>query len=426
MLHVVAPSSLCLAAFLQLFERYQNLQVRWTHRRDRIWPLICRSGLDMSTGVIRVLQIFDLAAMKVTGSLGTKRGIAMKLDFIEVDSGFALHLAGRVLLCHSPDSPALTVGRGLPEVAMLRGNFRIADAPYGLIKPRQWTRDGDHVMLFDGDVPVARIDLFDAGIAVTALDSAHNRLWLRFHAEPEEVVWGGGEQMSYLALNGRRFPMWTSEPGVGRDKTTALTQVMDETAMAGGEYWNTNYPIFLIEHITRLKYGQIVPALTCSQPTVRKTWSGSCRRILADRRRCLIGRSAGRSWGSSRVKPALPGSTSFWPRAQMLRRYGAKTGRAFAKPALVAGCFGIGATAPRAILACPIASVTCMLAVSGSWLMQTPIWRSTARCFGKRKQAAICACGRIAMRPIWSISANSIAAWWTSRSRPLAPGSKRS
>ena len=196
----------------------------------------------MSTGVIRVLQIFDLAAMKVTGSLGTKRGIAMKLDFIEVDSGFALHLAGRVLLCHSPDSPALTVGRGLPEVAMLRGNFRIADAPYGLIKPRQWTRDGDHVMLFDGDVPVARIDLFDAGIAVTALDSAHNRLWLRFHAEPEEVVWGGGEQMSYLALNGRRFPMWTSEPGVGRDKTTALTQVMDETAMAGGDYWNTNYP----------------------------------------------------------------------------------------------------------------------------------------------------------------------------------------
>jgi alpha-glucosidase len=48
--------------------------------------------------------------------------------------------------------------------------------------------------------------------------------------------------MSYLALNGRRFPMWTSEPGVGRDKSTALTRRMDEDGMAGGDYWNTNYP----------------------------------------------------------------------------------------------------------------------------------------------------------------------------------------
>jgi alpha-glucosidase len=48
--------------------------------------------------------------------------------------------------------------------------------------------------------------------------------------------------MSYLALNGRSFPMWTSEPGVGRDKTTELTRQMDASGMAGGDYWNTNYP----------------------------------------------------------------------------------------------------------------------------------------------------------------------------------------
>ena len=33
--------------------------------------------------------------------------------------------------------------------------------------------------------------------------------------------------MSYFALNGRAFPMWTSEPGVGRDKSTALTRLME-------------------------------------------------------------------------------------------------------------------------------------------------------------------------------------------------------
>ncbi len=55
-------------------------------------------------------------------------------------------------------------------------------------------------------------------------------------------LYGGGEQMSYLRLNGRRFPIWTSEPGVGRDKSDPYTQAMDAAAMAGGDYWTTNYP----------------------------------------------------------------------------------------------------------------------------------------------------------------------------------------
>ena len=38
--------------------------------------------------------------------------------------------------------------------------------------------------------------------------------------------------MSYLALNGRAFPIWTSEPGVGRDKSTELTRKMDADGMA--------------------------------------------------------------------------------------------------------------------------------------------------------------------------------------------------
>jgi alpha-glucosidase len=166
----------------------------------------------------------------------------MKLRLDVIESGFALVLAGRTVLVHSDVCPALTVACGQPDVTMLRGNFRIEDAPHGAVTPRQWRRDGAGIVLLDGDVPIARIELDYAGFAVAALDPAHDRLWLRFHAEPGETVWGGGEQMSYFALNGRRFPMWTSEPGVGRDKSTALTRMMDETAMAGGDYWNTNYP----------------------------------------------------------------------------------------------------------------------------------------------------------------------------------------
>ncbi len=123
---------------------------------------------------------------------------------------------------------------------MLHGNFRIEDTPFNRldaqessVDPLTATLPGVAQLTFD---PAAQT------LAVTALSPDADRLWLRLHAEPGEQVWGGGEQMSFLALAGRRFPMWTSEPGVGRDKSTELTRLMDAQGMAGGDYWTTNYP----------------------------------------------------------------------------------------------------------------------------------------------------------------------------------------
>ena len=79
-------------------------------------------------------------------------------------------------------------------------------------------------------------------IFFNSLDPSINRIWLRVVAEKDEHVWGGGEQMSYFDLRGRRFPLWTSEPGVGRDKTTEITFKADVAGKAGGDFWNTNYP----------------------------------------------------------------------------------------------------------------------------------------------------------------------------------------
>lgn len=36
--------------------------------------------------------------------------------------------------------------------------------------------------------------------------------------------------------------MWTSEPGVGRDKSTLITFQADLKDGGGGDYYNTNYP----------------------------------------------------------------------------------------------------------------------------------------------------------------------------------------
>ena len=164
-------------------------------------------------------------------------------QFSIIEDGFELHVAGRLMLRHSRSCPTLTVARGQADVTMVRGNFRITDTPSGQITPVVALVEPDRVELLADGKPCALLSIeSDGALLVEAVDPAYDRLWLRFHAEPREAVWGGGEQMSYLALNGRAFPIWTSEPGVGRDKSTPLTRRMDEDGMAGGDYWNSNYP----------------------------------------------------------------------------------------------------------------------------------------------------------------------------------------
>ena len=158
------------------------------------------------------------------------------------EGGFDLWFAGRLVVRHRSDCPAVAMARGNPTVTMLRGNYRIEDAPAAPRAAAGWRRSGTSVVLADGQGDMAVLDWSGHALGVIALDPAYDRIYLRFHADSGESVWGGGEQMSYLALNGRRFPMWTSEPGVGRDKSTELTRRMDAEGMAGGDYWTTNYP----------------------------------------------------------------------------------------------------------------------------------------------------------------------------------------
>lgn len=158
------------------------------------------------------------------------------------DRGFDLLFGEQVVLRNTESCPAVVIGRGNPQIEMYRGNFRIEDSPQGALALGAWRQSGDAIEFLHDGAAHARLELGTESFTLRALDPAIDRLWVHFHAEPGETVWGGGEQMSYIALNGRSFPIWTSEPGVGRDKSTELTRLMDEQGMAGGDYWNTNYP----------------------------------------------------------------------------------------------------------------------------------------------------------------------------------------
>ncbi len=159
-----------------------------------------------------------------------------------IDGGFDLYAGDVLVVRHRPGAPALFVGRGRPLVDMYRGNYFLEDRVDERLALRDVVIDGEVVTLSAGGAALLQLTVADGAIALTPLDPALNRFWLNLVGEAGERLWGGGEQMSYVDMAGRRFPLWTSEPGVGRDKSTYLTFQCDRDHRSGGDYWNTNYP----------------------------------------------------------------------------------------------------------------------------------------------------------------------------------------
>lgn len=174
------------------------------------------------------------------------------MKITEFSDGFDLMLSGRVLLRHRKEAPCLFVGTGEADYRMNRGHFQVED----YISTRtalchaevRRASDGVRVLLRVSAAlpPVLEIlvsaENGRATLQFVSHDPRLNRLWLRVPAEEGERVWGGGEQLSYFDLRGRRFPLWTSEPGVGRDKSTLITFQADQARSAGGDYFTTYYP----------------------------------------------------------------------------------------------------------------------------------------------------------------------------------------
>ncbi len=177
----------------------------------------------------------------------------MTARFVEIGpedggGGFDLLLGDRVILRHRVDAPAFRIAKGNPTVTMVRGNFRMEDAPSDERVPRYAKRKfPDGFILsdtLDGEPLLEVGDIGGGGGPLVMIASPpYDRIMFDLYGEADETLWGGGEQMSYLSLNGRRFPFWTSEPGVGREPGTALTDLMSaDGSFAGGDYWTTNCP----------------------------------------------------------------------------------------------------------------------------------------------------------------------------------------
>jgi sulfoquinovosidase len=143
--------------------------------------------------------------------------MAVTARFEAKDDGFDLLLGDRVILRHRVDTPAFRIAKGNPTVTMVRGNFRHEDAPSDerlLGHIVKWADIGNgYGEAFLSDKPLGTpllkllVNAHEGWLSVDRcpLGDDYDRLMIDFAAEPDEVVWGGGEQMSYLALDQRTW-----------------------------------------------------------------------------------------------------------------------------------------------------------------------------------------------------------------------------
>lgn len=168
------------------------------------------------------------------------------MEFIRREMDWELKANGRSILDCKGGKPMIYVGYGEESVDMYRGNYKIEDyvverRPLGVTGITEGPEGIS--MDMEGQLTLTvRVEGECAVLSFHQVDPRINRFWFRVDADEEECCYGCGEQMSYFNLRGRHFPLWTSEPGVGRDKTTYVTWRSDVENKAGGDYYNTNYP----------------------------------------------------------------------------------------------------------------------------------------------------------------------------------------
>lgn len=173
------------------------------------------------------------------------------MEFIKNENGFKIKLDGVDLIEHSSKKPFLYIGTGEANYDMYRGNFKITDQLEERIGIRNFkikfeTSEKIEIDMYNHEELkvslIIKCEFEQLKIQFQSKSESINRVWIRVVADKEEKIYGCGEQMSNFNLRGKNFPLWTSEPGVGRNKNTYVTWQADVLDKAGGDYYTTNYP----------------------------------------------------------------------------------------------------------------------------------------------------------------------------------------
>jgi hypothetical protein len=186
---------------------------------------------------------------------------------VKINSGnndFSIEFKGVTLLTHTSNSPMLAIGRGSFDAVDNHGNFVLEDNVtdvvsfdlavvgksfeqksstkrtaaststliLGINEEEGWINltsslEAGNVLLLLPNTPTpnGKMEL-KIDFTQSSLPKGTNRWFLRLPASNDEFIWGAGEQFTYLNLREEaNYPIWPREQGVGRNKSSELTQV---------------------------------------------------------------------------------------------------------------------------------------------------------------------------------------------------------
>ncbi len=150
------------------------------------------------------------------------------------------------VLHHSYSDPLLEIGKADFHFRSTEGGLhRISNSVNNWIQLRGCEQIDGGLRLFEGEISVRIIvdPDDDGGFSIRyEMPQGFNISRLNVPAERDEAVYGGGVQFNHLNLRGRKFPIWTSEMGLGRHPLRPYTWLANCIADAGGEYWNAYFP----------------------------------------------------------------------------------------------------------------------------------------------------------------------------------------
>lgn len=161
------------------------------------------------------------------------------------NNNFLVTENGHVFIEHTKEKPFIYVGIGKETIKQHYGDFKIKDKVIEKIPLRNVKYEKDKVIFSYNDYQVnIDIKVKDNKLVIENIDTNNdiNRIYFNFKSNKEERFFGCGEQFSYLNLKGRNFPIWTSEPGIGRDRTSIISFHADRMGIGAGDYYTTNFP----------------------------------------------------------------------------------------------------------------------------------------------------------------------------------------
>lgn len=164
---------------------------------------------------------------------------------------FSIVYKGLPLIKNSRMTPFFYAGTGSANYKMSHGIFSIKETKKNVVPVNDWKIVKQSELAYKlesqhfGSIRIEEIN--DTLVFSMTPVQPHNRIKFILQAQPEEYMYGCGEQYSYFNLRGKKVPIWVQEQGVGRG-CNAMKYAADIAAHgAGGNQFTTYYamPIFV-------------------------------------------------------------------------------------------------------------------------------------------------------------------------------------